>query len=107
MLETADDAIRFADKRTREDLDTDKMLLRAIFQCIEVIGEAATRTTPAGRARVPGLPWQEIIKMRNILIHVYWGIDRDRVWDTVQGDLPALAKVLHAALANWPRDWKI
>lgn len=80
------------------------MLLRALFQCIEVIGEAASRTTPEGRARIPGLPWQEIIKMRNILIHVYRGIDRDRVWDTVRDDLPNLVTALRAALAAWPED---
>ena len=104
MLEAAEDAVRFAANRAREDLDRDRMLLRALFQCIEVIGEAAARTTPEGRARVVGLPWQEIIKMRNILVHVYWGIDQDRVWDTVRADLPALITALQAALAAWPED---
>ena len=104
MLEAAEDALRFAGDRIRDDLDIDRMLLRAIFQCIEVIGEAASRTTPEGRARVPGLPWQEIIKMRNILVHVYWGIDLDRVWDTVRTDLPSLVTTLRAALAAWPEE---
>ena len=104
MLEAAEDALRFVANRTRADLDGDRMLLRALFQCIEVIGEAASRTTPDGRARIPNLPWQEIIKMRNILVHVYWGIDRNRVWDTVRGDLPALVTILQAALAAWPED---
>ncbi len=101
MLEAAEDALRFAENRVREDLDRDKMLLRALFQCIEVIGEAASRISPAGRAGVPGLPWQEIIKMRNILVHVYWGIDRDRVWNTVRADIPVLVTALRAAIAAW------
>ena len=104
MLEAAEDAVRFATNRTREDLDGDRMFLRALFQCIEVIGEAASRTSSEGRARIPGMPWREIIKMRNILVHVYWGIDRDRVWDTVRGDLPALVTAIRTALAAWPDD---
>ena len=63
MLEATVDALRFAGGRSREDLDGDRMLLRALLQCIEVIGEAASRTTPEGRARVPGLPWSEMTKM--------------------------------------------
>jgi len=42
--------------------------------------------------------------MRNILVHVYWGIDRDRVWDTVRGDLPALVSAIRAALSQWRSD---
>ena len=104
MLEAAEAALRFAASRTRADLDSDRMLLRALLQCIEVIGEAAARTSVEGRARSQGLPWPEIIKMRNILVHVYWGIDRDRVWDTVRGDLPGLVTILQATLATWPDD---
>jgi uncharacterized protein with HEPN domain len=104
MLEAVEDALRFVSNRSRDDLDHDNMLLRALYQCIEVIGEAASRTTPEARARIPGLPWREIIKMRNILVHVYWGIDRDRVWDTVRVDLPGLVTMLQTALAAWPED---
>jgi uncharacterized protein with HEPN domain len=103
-LEAAEDALRFAANRVREDLDRDSMLLRALFQCIEVIGEAASRTSPEARRRVPELPWQEIIKMRSILVHAYWGIDRDRVWSTVRDDLPPLVTALRSALAAWPQD---
>jgi uncharacterized protein with HEPN domain len=102
MLEAAEDALRFAANRVREDIDRDSMLLRALFQCIEVIGEAASRTSPEGRRRIPRVPWQEIIKMRNILVHAYWGIDRDRVWNTVRDDLPPLVTALRSALAAWP-----
>lgn len=104
MLEAAEDAITFATDRTREDLDIDRMLLRALFQCIEVIGEAASQVSDKGRLRLPALPWREIIKMRNILVHVYWGIDRDRVWETVQSDLPTLVVLLLSALDDWPED---
>jgi uncharacterized protein with HEPN domain len=101
MLEAAEDAMRFVEGRTRDDLDQDRMLLRAVHQCIEVIGEAAARTSPEGRARVPSLPWQEMTKMRNILVHVYWGVDQNRLWETARNDLPVLAAALREALEAW------
>lgn len=101
MLEAAEDAIRFAQHRVRADLDSDKMLLRALSHCIEQVGEAAARTSMAGRSRSERIPWDQIVKMRNILVHVYWGIDRDRVWNTIRDDLPRLAMELRLVLANW------
>ena len=65
-------------------------------------GEAAARTTPAGRSLAPGLPWAEIVGMRNRLIHAYFEIDLDRVWDTVEADLPPLIQALETALGPTP-----
>lgn len=49
MVEAARDAMSYAHGRSREDLDVDSMLLWALVQCVEVIGEAAARTTDGGR----------------------------------------------------------
>jgi uncharacterized protein with HEPN domain len=69
MLEAARDALSFASGRTRQDLETDKMLTFALIRCVEIIGEAATRLTPEFREQHPLLPWGDIIGMRNRLIH--------------------------------------
>lgn len=42
--------------------------------------------------------------MRNVLIHVYWGVDFDRLWKTVVEELPALLAMLEAATKDWPAD---
>ncbi len=42
------------------------------------------------------------MKMRNVLIHVYWGVSHDKLWSTVQVDLPALLTAVEAALGQWP-----
>lgn len=86
--------MRFASGRARADLDTDDMLRRAMINAIQEIGEAAARLSPAGRERAPGVPWDLIVKMRNVLVHVYWGVDLDRVWQTAQIDLPPLIQAL-------------
>jgi uncharacterized protein with HEPN domain len=102
MLSAARQGMAFVQGRTRNDLDMDDMLRRAVVSAIQEIGEAAVRISPGGRARVSGVPWADVIRMRNILVHVYWGVDLDRVWKTAIEDLPVLATALEAALDEWP-----
>lgn len=101
MLEAARDARSYVNGRVRPDLDSDSMLRRALVNAIQVVGEAAARVTEAGRLRVPGLPWGQIVAARNILVHVYWGIDTDQLWRMVTEDLPVLTREVETALAEW------
>lgn len=104
MLSAASQACAFIAGRTRSDLDSDAMLRRALINAIQEIGEAAVRTSPHARQRVAEVPWPEVIRMRNILVHVYWGVDLDRVWKTATDDLPPLIAALEAALRGWPQE---
>jgi uncharacterized protein with HEPN domain len=94
MLDAAREAMSFATGRSRADLDRDRMLVLAIVKDVEIIGEAAARTTSATRHAHPEVPWAQIIAMRNRLIHAYFDVDLQVVWDTVTVDLPQLVTVL-------------
>jgi uncharacterized protein with HEPN domain len=81
----------FAKGRKRSDMHTDRMLALSIVKLIEIIGEAASGVSSEFRERHPAIPWPDIVSMRNRLVHVYFDIDPDRVWDTMIEDLPRLA----------------
>ncbi len=102
MIEAARDVRCYVDGRVRADLERDSMLLRALTHAVQEIGEAASRLSDAGRARVPGIPWGQIVAMRHVLVHVYWGVDRDRLWATATQDVPVLLSELERACATWP-----
>lgn len=104
MMDAAQQAIAFVNGRSRSDLDADAMLARAPMHAVLEIGEAASRTSEAGRCRVPDVPWQQIVGMRNILIHAYWSVDFDRLWKTITDELPPLLQMLESATNDWPRD---
>jgi uncharacterized protein with HEPN domain len=94
MLDAAKEALSFAQNKTRGDLDSERMLVLSIVKSIEIIGEAASKVTQETRETVTELPWANIIAMRNRLIHVYFDIDLDRVWDTITDDLPPVIAAL-------------
>ena len=94
MLDAANEAMSFAAGHEREVLDRDRKLALALVRLIEIIGEAAAGVGTATREQAPQIPWPSIVGMRNRLIHSYFDIDLDRVWDTVADDLPPLIAAL-------------
>jgi uncharacterized protein with HEPN domain len=61
-----------------------------VIHHLQIIGEAVRGISPQFRKTNLIIPWSDIIGMRNILIHHYFGIDRDAVWKVVEHDLPVL-----------------
>lgn len=53
--------------------------------------------TDAGRAELPDLPWAQVVGMRNRLVHAYFDVNRDILWDTVRLALPRLLALLRRA----------
>jgi uncharacterized protein with HEPN domain len=78
------------------------MLVLALFRLIEVLGEAASRVSNDTRKQISSVPWPLVIAMRNRLIHGYFDVDLDRVWDTVVNDLPPQIVAIETVLAAEP-----
>ena len=76
----------------------DEMVQVWVIHHLEIVGEAARGISPEFRKRYDNIPWSEIIGMRNILIHHYFGIDREAVWRVVEHDLPLLKEQFIQAL---------
>lgn len=99
MRDAAQKAIQFAQNKTRADLETDEMLALSLVKCIEIIGEAASRITRERQEELSQIPWSQVIGMRNRLIHGYFDIQFDIVWDTVTQNLPSLLAELEEIIA--------
>jgi len=94
LLLHAREARDLATGRDEEDLADDREFQLALVKLIEIVGEAAARLTQSMRARVPQIPWPEIIAMRHRLVHDYFRIDLEVLWAVVQTDLaPLIAAV--------------
>jgi len=98
MLDAAREAVSFAKDKTRLDLDRDRMLVLSLVKDIEIIGEAAYRISPPSREQLQTIPWEDIIGMRDRLVHAYFNINLDILWKTIQEDIPPLIQLLKQAL---------
>lgn len=94
MIEAAREAESFARGRIREELETDRQLVLSLVKDIEIVGEAAAQITESTRLELADVPWDRIVAMRNRLVHAYFSINSDIVWQTVQEDLPTLINKL-------------
>lgn len=76
------------------DLKKDKKSYDAIMLNFIIIGEAVKNIYDEVKENHPDVEWREIMAMRNLLVHEYWGIDERVVWNTIKKDLPELKEII-------------
>ncbi len=98
ILDSIDAILRFLDNVEKENFLASELLQSAVSQKFMVIGEAASKVSKELRGRYPEIDWKGLISFRNVLIHFYFGLDLEIVWDTTQNRLSKLkteiAKIL-------------
>lgn len=101
MRDTVQEVVTLTQKKTHDDLLKDRVLNLALTRLLEVLGEAATRVPEEFRKKYTELPWQQVIGLRNRLIHAYDQVDLEILWEIVSEDLPPLSKQLSQIIQNW------
>ena len=98
MLDASRKAIIYGKKYTRQDIENNEILRLALVKIIEIVGEAAAKTSLPLQKAHPEVPWPQIISMRNRLVHGYFDINLDILWQTIKEDLPVLIPQLEKIL---------
>ena len=91
------DAIAAIDRyrdRDRASFDRDELLQVWFLRHLQILGEAAAGLPQEVRDLAPDVPWPSIVGMRNVLVHGYFDIDADIVWEAARRDVPALRPAL-------------
>ena len=76
----------------RAAFDQDELIQTWVVHHLQIIGEACRGISQSLRDQYPAIPWTKIVGMRNILVHIYFGIDEEIVWSVVENDLPDLKR---------------
>jgi uncharacterized protein with HEPN domain len=106
-LEDVIEAIEQIQKYTvqgRQVFDNDELIQVWCVHHIQIIGEAMANISDEVRSSYPELEWSQIIAMRNILVHAYFGVDHDTVWNVVENHLPDLKNNAQTMLKSLSAD---
>jgi uncharacterized protein with HEPN domain len=94
ILLAARKIVRFSQGYNAAKFAADEVLQHAIMRLIQIIGEAARKISPAYKEDHPQIPWAQIVGMRHRLVHEYFRVETDIVWEVVESDIPALIPLI-------------
>jgi uncharacterized protein with HEPN domain len=96
MLLACQKIARFTHGMNAEAFQSNELVQSAVIREFQVLGDAARLITDVTRAAHPEIPWAVIAGMRNRLVHAYFDVRLDTVWNTIQYNIPPLTAALEA-----------
>ena len=100
MLDSIQRLEEYAARVTRDQFDQDPLIQDAFVRQITVLGEAAGKISKGFAASHPSIPWPDITGIRHKLVHDYFTVDIDVVWDTATVSAPVLRPLVEAVLES-------
>lgn len=107
MLLSAQNILEFTLNLTEDEFMASRLVQSAVLREIQIIGDAARQITPESQIQYSQVEWRKIAGMRNRIIHEYFNVRLDVMWDTVQNEIPQLVKMLYEILPTSADDGNI
>ncbi|MFQ6107205.1 MAG: DUF86 domain-containing protein [Thermoplasmata archaeon] len=100
ILDSMDAIEEFVEGMSFDDFEKDRKTIYAVVRAIEIIGEAAKKVPDSVRTKHPDIPWKDMAGMRDKVIHEYFGVDLEIVWETVSRHIPTIKPLMKAVLKD-------
>ena len=100
ILDSINAIQEFSKGMKKKELLSNRLKQSAIVREIEIMGEAVKNIPSSFREKHPDIPWAKIAGMRDIIIHGYFRVDLDAVWNVIEKDLPSLKKGIEKIKTN-------
>ena len=100
ILDSINAISNFLGEISKDELENNRLIQNAVIRELEVIGEAVKNISDKNKKNHSSIAWKQIAGMRDKLIHHYFGVDLEIIWETIQRDLPELRKVLEEMLKD-------
>lgn len=98
ILQSLQNARQFVEGLSYEEFTDDRKTISAVVRELEIVGEAAKQVPTWIRMKYPDIPWSDMAGMRDKLIHFYFGVDMEIVWETVKVRIPKLEPLVQEVL---------
>lgn len=96
IINSIEEIESFVSDQSFQQFADDKKTINAVIRSLEVIGEAARNIPQEIKSKYPTIPWKKMTGMRDKIVHEYFGVDLEIVWQTVKEDLPKLQEMIKA-----------
>jgi uncharacterized protein with HEPN domain len=94
ILESIDHVMQYTKGMSYESFSADQKTIDAVVRNLEIIGEVANRLPNDFKEKHPQVEWHKVVGLRNRIIHDYFGIDLQIIWQIIHSDLPLLRQIL-------------
>ena len=84
ILDSIDEIYVFIGQMSREEFLNDRKTVKAVLRNLEIVGEAAKKIPPPLRDKYPDIPWKKMAGLRDKLIHEYFGVDLEIIWQLIK-----------------------
>jgi uncharacterized protein with HEPN domain len=98
IAESCEKVTQFAKGLSKSELVKDQKTYDAVVRNLEIIGEAAKHISENLRKQMPYVEWRKVAGLRDMLTHVYFGIDNNILWDIIQHKVPQLTDTINEFL---------
>lgn len=99
ILDEANFVLDTVDGKNKDEVLNNGILFRAVVRSIEIIGEATKKLSEEFKAEHPDIEWKKMSRTRDILIHVYFALDNDIIWNIITDKLPPLQRYISKLVA--------
>jgi len=99
IKEAIERILRYSDQG-KQEFESSELLQTWVVHNLQIVGEAARRLSDSLKEQHAEVPWKEIVAMRNILVHDYFAVDVDEIWNVVERDLPELKNKIDSVLES-------
>ncbi|MCA1785491.1 MAG: DUF86 domain-containing protein [Desulfobacteraceae bacterium] len=104
ILDAAQLIIRYTENMTFEQFQKDQKTVDAVLQQLMIIGEAASHVPDGAVIKSSDIDWKQIRGIRNVIVHEYFRVSKQIVWNTVKEDLPFIIEPLKKLLSSEDQD---